>query len=72
VQTVRLVNLSDKLKSYWARTKARYPNSAKAPFETSIVQKGHRLGSLIAWDEVGTTILWAAIAAGIFWWLVHR
>jgi len=30
------------------------------------------LGSLIAWDEVGTTILWASIAAGIFWWLVHR
>ena len=72
MQTVGRVNLSDKLKSYWARTKARYPNSAKPQFETSIVQKGHRLGSLIAWDEVGTTILWASIAAGIFWWLVHR
>jgi len=54
------------------QTKARDPNSAKPQFETSIVQKSYRLGSLIAWDEVGTTILWASIAAGIFWWLVHR
>lgn len=54
------------------RTKARYSNNAKGPIETSIGRKSHRVGSLIPWDEIGTTVLWAAVAAGIFWWLVNR
>jgi hypothetical protein len=54
------------------RPKAREPNSAQASVKASMSQKGYRLGTLIPWDEVGTTVLWAAIAAVIFWWLVHR